>query len=76
MKEELGIEVEVGMELATFEDEIPSLKIDVHLFQCNVVAGNPQPLESQAVRWVALEGLSYLPLAQVDRKIFHWLKRR
>lgn len=74
MKEELGIEVEVGRELSAFEDEIPALKICVHLFQCEVRQGSPKPLECQAIRWVALEGLSLLPLAQVDRKILRWLK--
>ncbi len=74
IQEELGIEVEVGKELSTFEDEIPTLKICVHLFNCNIVKGTPQPIECQALRWVALEGLSLLPLAQVDQKILNWLR--
>ena len=74
MQEELGVGVEVKKELATFEDEIPTLKICVHLFDCNIVKGTPQPIECQALRWVALEGLPLLPLAQVDRKIFNWLR--
>ena len=76
MKEELGIEVEVGQELALFDDEIPTLRIRVHLFQCEIVKGTPTPIECQAVRWAAREGLSRLPLAQVDRKIFEWLRQK
>ena len=75
MKEELGIEVEVGKELSTFEDEIPTLKICVHLFSCRIRSGQPRPLDCQAWRWTNLTGLSRVSLAPVDRMIFHWLKK-
>ena len=75
MKEELGIEVKVGEKVAIFEDEVPDLKINVHLFRCHILNGSPLPLDCQAVRWVTLEELSLLPLAQVDQKILKWLQR-
>jgi A/G-specific adenine glycosylase len=74
MKEELGIEVEVGKELSTFEDEIPTLKICVHLFQCRIQEGRPSPLDCQDVQWADLSGLSKVPLAPVDQTIFEWLR--
>ena len=74
MREELSIEVAVGGELAAFEDEIPTLKIEVHLFSCRIRQGEPQPVECQAFRWVPVRRLAELPLAPADQKIARWLR--
>lgn len=76
IKEELGLEIEAGERLAIFEDEIPALKVEVHLFLCTIRRGQPKAIDCQAWRWVSRAALPRLRLAPIDRQIYRWLKRR
>lgn len=76
IKEELGVDIEVGRLIYTFEDEIPGLKINVYLFDCKIKKGTPKPLDCQEVRWSNLNQLKRLNLASADKKVLSWLVRR
>ena len=73
IKEELGVDIEVLKFAHFFQDEIPSLKINIFLFICNIKSGTPQPLDCQEVLWASFEVLKKLKLAQADTKILNWL---
>ena len=73
IKEELGVDIEVGELIYTFADEIPTLKINVSLFSCKIKNGEPHPLDCQEVRWVSLGQLQKLQLAQADKKVLNWI---
>lgn len=73
IKEELDIDIDVGKLVGTFEDEIPSMKINVFLYQCYVKAGNERCRECQDLRWVSLDEAKDLTLAPVDKKIHSYL---
>jgi len=75
MKEELGIEVFTGKLVSTFEDEIPSMKIIIYLYNCSVVKGRIQCIECRDFRWLGLEEIGELDLAPADRKILNFLKK-
>jgi len=76
IKEELGLDIKVLRLIRVFGDEIPGLKINVFLFQCGIKKGIPRPLDCLDVRWVSLEQLKRLKLAQADRKVLSWLLER
>lgn len=75
IKEELGIDIEVGRLVLVFEDEIPGLKIKIYLYKCKIKNGKPHPIDCEDVRWVSLAQLSRLKLASADKKIYRWIKR-
>ena len=76
LMEELGVSVQVGELVTVYEDEIPELKITVHLLRCRIVAGEPQCRECHALRWVTGAQLEQLALAPADRKAAAWLRAR
>lgn len=76
IKEELGVLIEPQRLIHTLSDEIPSLRINVFLFACKIIKGVPRPIECQQVRWVSINQLKRLRLAQADKKIFAWLLRK
>lgn len=73
LKEELGVEIEVGELISTFEDEIPIMKIHVFLYRCSITSGTPRCLECQDLKWATLEEIGHLDLAPADRKIHTFL---
>lgn len=76
IKEELGVDIEVGRLIYTFEDEIPTLKINVFLFECKIKKGTPQPLDCGDVLWADFNQLKRLKLASADKKVLSWLMKR
>ncbi len=75
LEEELGVIGEPESLIGVFEDEMPSLKIIIYLYKCNILRGEPKPLECKEVRWVKFNELESLDLAPADRKIFESLKK-
>lgn len=57
MREELGVEVRVGERLALLDHAYPDRRVLLHCFRCEVAAGEPHPLASEALQWVPREGL-------------------
>jgi len=74
IKEELGLDIQVGQLVHTLEDEIPCMKIKVYLYRCFILKGKPQPLECQDVKWAGIEEIKRLNLAPADKKILGWLE--
>ena len=75
LKEELDLEIEAGALFLTLTDEIPTLKINVHLFESRIIKGEPKTLECQDVRWVSFDELKALDLAPADKKALVWLEK-
>jgi hypothetical protein len=67
--EELGIEVEVGRILEVVFHVYPEYPILLLAYRCRIEKGCPQPLGCREVRWVPIEELVKLPLAQADAPI-------
>ncbi len=75
MQEELGIEVSVGKLVSTFEDEIPSMRITIYLYNSFILKGKIQCIECQDFKWLGLEEIGKLDLASADRKILDFLRQ-
>ncbi len=74
IKEELDLEIEPVKLLGEFEDVLPTLKINVHLFLSYIKSGVPLAKECADFRFVTLPELDEFTLAPVDRKIAAYLK--
>lgn len=76
LKEEIGIEIDVSDLVDIFEDEIPTMKIHVYLYNCSIIKGTPRCIECQDIKWVTLDEITKLNLAPADKKIAQYLERR
>jgi A/G-specific adenine glycosylase len=69
MREELGVEVTVGEQLAVVRHAYTHFRITLHAFHCRLVDGEPRCLDCAAFRWVTPAELDGLPMSVVDRRI-------
>ena len=80
LAEELAIAVEVGEELIVVEHAYSHKRLRFVVHLCRWIAGEPQPLASQQVRWVASAELDAYPFPAANARIIaalrEWLQRR
>ena len=80
LAEELAIAVEVGEELIVVEHAYSHKRLRFVVHLCRWIAGEPQPLASQQVRWVAPAELDVYPFPAANARIIaalrEWLQRR
>jgi len=70
IREELGVDLQIGAPFGTYQHAYTHFKISLHAFLCTLGdGGEPQNLESDALEWVALEALPRYPMGKVDRQI-------
>ena len=76
LREELAIEAEVGEELITLEHAYSHKRLRFVVHLCRWTGGEPQPLASQQVRWVAPGDLDAYPFPAANARIIEALRRR
>ena len=76
LQEELAIEVEVGEELISLEHAYSHKRLRFVVHLCRWKSGDPQPLESQQVRWVAPADLDGFPFPAANARIIAALRER
>lgn len=69
IREELGLTVEVVGFFRTVSYPYPNRTVDLHLFQCRILAGEPQTLECQAYAWVKPEDLKDYRFPDADASL-------
>jgi len=76
LREELGIEVEVGEHLLSINHTYGHMNITLEVFSCKLKEGEViSPKEHEDVKWVEISALSYYNFADADKKIVDFLKR-
>ncbi|MGY4707906.1 (deoxy)nucleoside triphosphate pyrophosphohydrolase [Candidatus Bipolaricaulota sp. J31] len=73
LREELGIEVEVGEEVASLSHDYGDVEVELHLLRARILRGEPRPLGCAEVRWVTPAEAARLPLAPADRRLLSLL---
>lgn len=73
--EELGIKITVGDRCLTVDHTYDDRSISLHVFQCALLGGEPKPLQSDAIEWVAPAALGRFPFPPPDKKIIEYLRR-
>ncbi len=76
IREELGVEIEVGAPFGVYDHAYTHFKITLHAFLCVLNdKAEPQPLESDGLVWAGLSELEGYPMGKVDRQIANRLMR-
>jgi mutator protein MutT len=75
LREELGIEVEVGEPLLTLRHTYTHMRITLHVFRCRILSGTPQPIGCADVRWVPIAELDRYAFPRTDQRIVEWLRQ-
>ncbi len=76
LKEELGIQVEVGSHLETIRYAYPDRKLELRFYSCQMLSGDPMPVEVQDFRWVSPNELIYYQFPKADRDLVTRLAKR
>jgi A/G-specific adenine glycosylase len=74
INEELGIEVAVGDRLCTVTHAYSHFKVTLNVHHCTHLAGDPQPLECDEVRWVSLDTIEEFPFPKANIHIINALR--
>jgi 8-oxo-dGTP diphosphatase len=74
IKEELGIEIEVGEHLISINHTYTQLRVTLVVHHCRHLAGIPQPLQCDEVRWVSLDELQNFEFPEANTQIISTLK--
>lgn len=69
IREELGIEIEVGEPLLTIKHAYTHFRITLHVFHCRHVSGRPQAIEAADFAWVTADQLRGYPFPVTDQQI-------
>jgi A/G-specific adenine glycosylase len=76
LREELGIEVEVGELFVVVQHGFTHFRITLHAFTCRYLNGEPQRLGVQAWAWVTPDELSAYAFGKADREVIRALAAR
>ena len=73
--EELGINIEVGDRLITIDHTYIHLRVTLTVHHCRHLAGVPQPLECDEVRWVSVDELDQFAFPEANTQIITALQQ-
>ena len=74
IQEELGIEIEVGDRLIVVDHVYTHFRVTLNVHHCAYVSGEPQPIECDEVKWVAVNELEQYPFPKANLQIIEALK--
>lgn len=73
--EELGVEVRVGEHLITITHDYRIFTVTLIVHYCQIIKGEPQPLECAEVRWVNLTEIDQYNFPEANYQIIAALRR-
>ena len=68
-REELGITIQVDRELTDITHEYPERIVHLRFYLCEIVEGNPEKKEHNALAWIALEEIDQYEFCPADREM-------
>jgi mutator protein MutT len=74
IREELGVEISVGELFEEISHDYPEKSVHLKFFLCQIISGEPQPLDCAAVKWVEKSGLSAHTFPAADAQLLEKLK--
>ncbi len=69
IREELGAEIHVGEDFGVYRHAYTHFRITLHAFLCELMDGEPRPVEAAGLAWVVPAELGNYPMGKVDRQI-------
>ncbi len=76
LKEELGVNIEVGDFLVTVRHAYSHFTMQMHTYFAKIKSGRPRPIECQDYRWVEISSLREFPYSKADLYIIDELEQR
>jgi A/G-specific adenine glycosylase len=76
IREELGIEIEVGEKVMAIDHAYTHFRITLHVFECRYQRGKAEAIEVADFAWVQLDELDDYAFPATDQQIIGRLKRR
>jgi mutator protein MutT len=73
LREELGIEVEVGEAIESLTHSYPEKTVHLKFFRCRWRANEPQPLDCLNFKWVSVEELGNYSFPAADARLLQKL---
>lgn len=74
LREELGVEVEVGEKLATVRHSCARLKLTLHAYLCRHSEGDIRPVAADAWKWTPIGNLDEYEFPEANREILDALE--
>lgn len=75
LQEELGIDVIVNDEYYTTTHQYPTKIVELHFFECSIVAGEPRAIDVAEFRWVKSVDLRSYEFPEADLELVERLAR-
>lgn len=69
IREELGVEVEIGGALGVYRHAYTHFRVTLHAFACRIILGEVQALHASQLCWAGEEELRSYPMGKIDRRI-------
>lgn len=73
LREELGVDVEVGQKFMKLKHAYSHFKITLHAYWCTIVAGTPKPKSSVKLNWVTLDQIEQYPFPKANKVLIEKL---
>ncbi|WP_119072597.1 A/G-specific adenine glycosylase [Aggregatilinea lenta] len=74
IREELGIDIEVGAQIGTVRHGYTHFRITLYAFACTLTGGTPQAIQCAAWTWAAPDDLELYAFPVTDQKIIAMLR--
>ena len=74
IREELGVEISVGKLFEEISHDYPEKSVRLKFFLCELIAGEPQPLDCAAVKWIEKSELAKFEFPAADTRLLEKLK--
>ena len=74
IREELGVEIAVGELFEEISHVYPEKSVHLKFFLCQILSGEPQPLDCAAVKWIQKSGLDAHEFPAADARLLEKLK--
>ena len=75
VREELGVEITIGSCFAEITHEYPEKHVRIKFFRAQLRAGEPQPLDCAAVKWINTDELDAFEFPAADEQLLAKLKK-
>jgi mutator protein MutT len=74
IREELGVEIAVGELYEEIAHDYPEKSVHLKFFRCKLLAGEPQPLDCAAVKWIEKSQLAAHEFPAADAQLLEKLR--
>lgn len=76
VEEEIGIQIRVTESLITIDHSYPQVQLTLYVYLCRHLAGEPQTIACEEVRWVAIADLDQYSFPKANGEIIQALRQK